>query len=1298
MDGGYEMNQLSLRIKGLMIIVIISIVPLIFAEMYNFYSVKRDIVQIETEKISLKQEARAVTLRTWMDTRIAELLVMSRTELVRNGGTSDLLTYLKQEQHRIGSNYEEIGVMGRYSNLLRSQSRPIQLNEETFYYRSKEGETVVTDPSFAYFTEEKFTFISVPIFTSDERVNSVLYASFAFPPIDYLETLHIDESLFYMYSLDGNKLYDHAPQKNSDNKYEELENQLASIVLERGKGASGTINTVIDGEQYLMIFGHVKDSNWVIIEVKKMSEIESLASPILWRILISIGIAIFFIAIFFYFYINQIMKRLIAIVKVTKLAAAGSFDGGSLHTSTGDEIGILANSVNGMTERLQIMFDRLDAVINQNKNPVIVMDENYTMTYVNKAAEEILGYSSEELVGKETPITFMDQEEVRQKAIEFSEEIGRDIQPGPELFIEMRKFYQSYDFELTVINRDGARIPVFNRTSGLRDRNGRFSGIIAILTDLSEQRQLETVRNRLQEIVENAMDLIASVDKDANIIYINEAGKKILGIDGEEWKELSMVALLPSAMFALLLRGAVRARKNGYFETDVQFENMQGKFINLSIVLVAHEDSYSGELIYSCVARDITEHLEVQKKLIHATEVAEKANLAKSNFLALMSHEIRTPLNGIIGLSQLLQKTELDLLQRNYVQKMKDSSDTLLSIVKDILDFSKLEVNKIEPDNANFQIRKLINKLSDQLSVFLGGKDQFEFKISMDTLLPMSLYGDAMRLTQVLSNLCVNAIKFTERGIVHLDISLQSEEPDEVKVLFSILDTGIGLTDEQQERIFKPFTQADASTTRKYGGTGLGLVISRNLVELMGGELKIQSKEGEGSRFYFSLPFKTVPYLHNHEQMSEEHSTNELVWVVEDHEQMMEHWCEMLESKQYITVSYRSWKQAYQRLLLLGEGAYPSFIMIDMEMPDMYGHETYLAFQEATLARKIPMVALTSAFGHEELLLLPKSQQPAAILTKPITPQRFFNVLRQQLAIPVHASQSEVTKQSELTSKSYVAASNYDAEAIKVLLAEDNKVNQLVAMEMLKHLNCQVTLASNGQEALEWLEQSQFDLILMDIHMPMMDGIEAVQRIRSQACYADLPIIAITANTLASDHEQYILSGMNKVMTKPIDMDELSQQVFQYVRKGQQQLVDQIDSQTQSMSSLARASKDQIFMLEQLKQLSLLRVENAVSRVNGKINIYVHMLKQFSQEYAGFIDKLQQHYHQHELDEVNRCLHTLKGATSYLEAYSIYELAVQGEEVIKTNESVEVKQYLNRLEVELRQLLLQIDQFFIKIT
>lgn len=915
------MNKLSLRTKGLIIIIVISLVPLLLVGLYNYTTVKEDMIATEIDKIRLKQDSRSFLIQSWLETRKSEVLVMSRTNEVRSGDTVAMKEYLEHERALNEFQYSEIGFVGKDGSFTSLSGKAQTLSELFPIARSLRGDIVLADPVSTK-GNQRLGYISVPVYSMDEsnELIGALYAGYAFPPAAYSQVLQIEEGNLYLYNHSGELIYDHMHTKFTNQQDIILRNHLKQLAAFALTNTTGYEEVSVILRDYIIFYQKIQNTNWVIMEVKDLGSLNKLAAPTLWRMLLVVALAIGLIALVFYLYFQSIILRLKSILQVTKRAADGNFDTDHLNASNQDEIGNLANTVNGMMGRLQIMFDRLDAVINQNKNPVFVMDERYVITYLNRAAEEMIGYTSEEVVGKATPIIFMDMDEVRERAAKFSLEIGREVQPGIELFLELRKYYSNYDYELTIVHRDGRRTPVFNRSSSLKDRNGRYSGIIAILTDLSEQRQLENVRNRLQMVVASAKDLIASVDKNANIIFINQAGRDILGLEEEELYGLSIKSFLPGHLYKLLLKGAIVARKQGFFECEAQFQNIVGKFINVSIIIVTYEDSFTGETMFSCISRDITEQLEVQRKLVHATEVAEEANQAKSNFLALMSHEIRTPLNGIIGLSQLLQKTDLDHLQQDYVQHMKDSSSMLLNIVNDILDFSKLEAKKIEPDLTTFHMHVLINHLADQLNVFLGGKEQFEFKIEIDSNVPQSIIGDALRLEQVLSNLCVNAVKFTEHGLVELTIKVAAEREDEIELQFTVRDTGIGMSEQQLKYLFKPFTQADSSTTRKYGGTGLGLVISRNLVELLGGELIVKSKQYEGSVFSFTLPFKKVAYHFTPEPVKQPYDVESIVWIIEDHELMANYWAQLLGECSYNAVKKKSWKKAYLRLMRLGKG------------------------------------------------------------------------------------------------------------------------------------------------------------------------------------------------------------------------------------------------------------------------------------------------------------------------------------------------------------------------------------------
>ncbi|MCR8660001.1 response regulator [Paenibacillus endoradicis] len=1243
------MNRLSLKTKGIIIIVIISLVPLMIAGLYNYYTVKQDMIQTEIDKVILKQESRSFVTNAWINTRIAEVMVMSRNAAMQSANLNDIVEYLSNEQQKNQFYYDEIGFFDVKGNVTSVNDTPTSLQYKSTFLPVLRGEVVITDPLPSVLSNDLQSYVSVPVFSQSGEIIGAIYVSYKFQSANYVKSLLVDDGNLYLYNNDGNLLIANDSGTINPSTMEKLQFKLQNITVSQKANTSGSMHYKLDGYSFILFYQHIEGTNWIIIEVTDSSRLQEIAAPTLWRIVVSIALAVIIIALLFYVYFESIITRLQDILRVTKLAAEGSFDGEHLDAYSSDEIGNLANSVNGMMGRLQVMFNRLDAVINQNKSPVLVMDEKYYITYLNKAAEEMLGYTSEEVVGKVTPLLFMDLEEVKVRAEQVSEQLGRKIQPGIELFIELRKNYPSYDFELSLFRKDGKRIPVYNRSSSLTDRKGKLTGIIAILTDLSEQRAIENVRNRLQLIVESAMDLIASVDRHAHLIYINEAGKKILGIEHNEWEMQPISQYLPSHLYRILIKGCIKARKHGYFETDAQFQNSNGKHINVSIVIVAHRDSYNGDLMYSCISRDITEQVEIQQKLVQATESAEEASRVKSNFLALMSHEIRTPLNGIIGLSQLLQKTELDALQREYANRMKDSSDMLLNIVTGILDFSKLEVNMIEPDFTEFQIRVVMNHLADQLSVFLGGKDQFEFKIDVAPQIPIHMIGDALRLEQILSNLCVNAIKFTKQGIVELNIEMLEETNEHVTLKFSVKDTGIGMNEEQLEYLFKPFTQADSSTTRKYGGTGLGLVISRDLVQLLGGQLLVESEFRVGSSFTFELPFVKVHQQQTKEHLVNDHSLDRLVWIVEDSDIMADYWNQLLTSQQYSSMRMKTWKQAYYRLLRLGEGAYPTFILLDMEMNDMYGMETWIDFCNEAACKGISIIAITTAYGREELLLLGRDHQPERILTKPVTAMRFIEAIHSNIdenVEPQLIKTRTVPDEAELT----IGAN------IKVLLAEDNKVNQLVAVEMLKHCHCNVTVASNGIEAIACLSEEDYDLVLMDIHMPEMDGMEAVRQIRNNPKYKDLPIIALTANVLVSDHEQYLRIGMNTVVTKPISMEQLQQIIVTYTP---------LSNMVAVTSETGHTISDQKHIMQQLLLLNVVQADIAIERLNGKVNIYIHMLKQFIEDYIDFASRIRTYLELGQFDEISRSLHTLKGSSSYLEAQALNALSIVGEKLLK---------------------------------
>ncbi|WP_223830139.1 response regulator [Paenibacillus arenilitoris] len=1271
---------MSLRTKGLILIVLISFIPLLMAGIGNYTAVKRAMLQSEIEKTTSRLGSRANDLASWMEVRKAEAQVMSRTEVVRSGTDRERLDYFGRELVRSGFKYHAIGYIDANGVSVRTDGESRDMSGETFYRVAMGGKTMLTDPYEPGFSNEAQSIIAVPVYGDDYAVNGVVYVAISFSKLrSYIED-EGEGTVTRMFNDDGDLLYRTGSETEDVRQLVgegSAYNEINRSMLSSGEGMT---KTKIDGHSFAVFHTKVHGTPWRIALQEPMSKLEEIVTPIFWRIFSMIAVAEIIVVIFFFLYFERIVKRLEHILSVTEQAAAGKFEAEHLAVEPHDEVGQLAHSVNGMMVHLQEMFDRLEAIINQNQYAFIVLDDQYKVTYLNRTAEEMLGYKTGELAGVATPLLFMDMDEVYAEAEMLSARLGREVKPGLDVFRELRKESFSYEREWTFIHKDGTRIPTLHSSNGLRDRNGKFSGVVGMVLDISDRKHVELARNRLLDIVESAKDLIASADTDGKVIYMNRAGREMIGIDSVVGKEYKVADYMHRQMFVELVKGANQAREHGYWESGVQLLKANGEPLHVSMVVVAHHNEHTGELYFSCIARDITEQKAVQEELVRARLEAEEASQAKGRFLALMSHEIRTPLNGIIGLAQLMRKTGLSASQKDYVDKMNTSSETLLRIINDILDFSKIEAGKVDLERLPFQPEELMNRLTDQLSVFMGGKEQFEFMIDLPENLPQTVIGDMLRLEQVLLNLCMNAIKFTNRGRVKLKLDIAEESEELVKIRFIIEDTGIGMSEAQVEKLFKPFTQADGSTTRKFGGTGLGLVISNSLVELMGGTLKVVSEARVGSKFYFTAPFAvTHKYSEPRRQICDEMREQPL-WIVEDNKEMAEHWSGIVEAFGLTPIVFHSWKTARNRLRRIGAGALPKLIVLDMEMPDMYGAETWLEFHREAEAVGVKTIAMTTSYGRDEMMQLPSEQRPLTLLIKPILRTSMLRAIDNaidQKSIDGNGQEGEVPP----------APSYGEGERTRILLAEDNKINQLVAIEILKEQGYEVGLAENGLEVLQKLKEERWDLILMDIHMPLMDGAEAVRKIRAQSEYDEIPIVAVTANVLRNDHERYLKLGMNDVVTKPVASERLHTVISYWLKEGCkliQRPMTQHD--TEAAASQAAAAREEERALPAVAGMD---VDSALARVNGKLPILLHMMEQFAIDYALFADQLRIMLHQPELTNMKRMIHTLKGAAGYLSAYELQEAVLEVERIVRQPKPVrkQLTTAIDALEAALKRLL-----------
>ncbi len=614
-----------------------------------------------------------------------------------------------------------------------------------------------------------------------------------------------------------------------------------------------------------------------------------------------------------------------------------------------------------------------------------------------------------------------------------------------------------------------------------------------------------------------------------------------------------------------------------------------------------------------------------------AKERAEAATRAKGEFLANMSHEIRTPMNAIIGMSYLALKTGLDQKQRDYIDKVHGAATSLLRIINDILDFSKVEAGKMELENVAFQLDEVFAKVST-VTVGRAQDKGLEYLLHAAPDVPPSLLGDPLRLGQVLINLVNNAVKFTERGEIDVAVSVLARQGDRVTLQFRVRDSGIGMTEAQRARLFQPFTQADGSTTRKYGGTGLGLTISKRIVEAMHGEMTVASEAGRGSEFRFTAEFGVADALPAQARLPADWKSVRAL-VVDDHAAAREVLKGMLT---VIGIEADSVGSGMDALAAVKQRDY-RLLLIDWHMPAMNGAELVQRLRQS-MGEALPPLVMVSAFGQDELRADLRDVNPDAFLAKPVTQSMLVDALVGLAGMPVAKAAS---------------ASGQGAQALagmRVLLAEDNEINQQIAEELLRDAGASVVLANNGQEALAKLnaaEAGQFDAVLMDMQMPIMDGLEASRRLRVDQRWDTLPIIAMTAHAMQEERQRCIEAGMNDHVTKPIDPDAFIGTLARWYTRPH----------PAGPASLPQASQAGAAM----PLCAGLDTAEGLRRTGGNSERYHSLLRRFAERYADAPASLQQYAEQGDRQAMAAFLHTLKGVAGTLGADQVYQSASEAE-------------------------------------
>ncbi len=815
--------------------------------------------------------------------------------------------------------------------------------------------------------------------------------------------------------------------------------------------------------------------------------------------------------------------------------------------------------------------------------------------------------------------------------------------------------------------------------------------------DIETHKRIEEELRRSEEkyraLIENANDLIV-IAQDGAIRYANPKAELVFGWRTDELAELPFTEIVAPEDRELVVERYYRRHLGEPVPERYNFRAVtrEGRtlWVEINSVLIGWE----GRPATLCFLRDVTESIETEAQLRAAREAAEDANRAKSRFLANMSHEIRTPMNAIIGLTELALSLPLAAEQRRYLSGVLESADFLLSLLNTILDLSKIEAGKLDVIPIEFSLREELGDTIKTLSLRAAEKG-LELVCHVRPGVPDRLIGDSGRLRQIVLNLAGNAIKFTPAGEVLVSVEPVSTAGNEVVLRFSVRDTGIGIPAEKHEAIFEAFEQADDSTTRQFGGTGLGLAISSQLVEMMGGEIWVESQPGAGTVFAFTARFQQGP-SGEHEPRLPADLQGASVLLVEDHGPTRDALCELLtawglcpsaaiDASEALALVRPSLDGNSATSHAAGSSALPAFVLIDDTLPD--GDGVTLATEVRACAPQAAIVLLLRAGDPEREMLLRETQPEVTLIAKPVMPSDLLEALL-------------VAQGGGAANAHEAAAASYDfgraVTPLRILLAEDNPINRRVAVHLLGGRGHQVTCAGDGHEALRLIGADSFDLVLMDLQMPVLGGEEATAQIRAaeQGTRRHLPVVAMTAHALKGDRERCLAAGMDDYIAKPIRARQLFEVVERYAPGGAatvEELATSSDAtdpmRSETISTEPATPLPHALEVEPGEDDSpAFDVQAALAAVGGDRGLLKEIVALFRAGAPGWLGELADALAAGDAARLRRIAHTLKNSAGYFGAGSTYDLALELEERGRNNDLVGAEAIRERLVVEVTRL------------